>query len=88
MHHLYIAVILLLVNIARTANKTIRSELLTLGLSSGSQIAPTSEYTQRWSTYHAPSYLTAVKPATDDDVAKIVTILVSVFSFLQHESDQ
>ena len=75
MYYLYIAVIFLMVNIARTTNETIRSELLALGLSSGSQVAPPSEYTQRWSSYDAPSYVTAVKPATDDDVAKIVTIL-------------
>lgn len=75
MHHIYIAVIFLMANIARTANETIRSELLALGLSSGSHVAPPSDFTQRWSSYDAPSYVTAVRPANDDDVAKIVKIL-------------
>lgn len=75
MKYVYTAVSLLLLSLARAANETITSELLYLGLSSGSQIGPTSEFTQRWSSYDAPSYVTAVKPATEDDVAKIVTIL-------------
>ncbi|KAK0510736.1 hypothetical protein JMJ35_007168 [Cladonia borealis] len=76
MKYIYTAVSLLLISIASAANGTIRSELLSLGLSSGSQIGPTSEYTQRWSSYDAPSYVTAVKPATEDDVAKIIAYAI------------
>ena len=79
MFHLYIVIVLLIIKKAQTNNVTITSELLALGLSSGAQIALTSGYTQRWSTYDAPEFVTAVKPATDADVAKIVQTLLSRF---------
>lgn len=52
------------------------SDLTALGLSSETQIGSPSEsaFTQRWSTYNAPSYVAAVKPGTERDVAKIVRI--------------
>ncbi|KAF2798629.1 FAD-binding domain-containing protein, partial [Melanomma pulvis-pyrius CBS 109.77] len=31
------------------------------------------DFTKRWSSYYAPSYVVTVKPNTEDDVAKIVT---------------
>ncbi|KAL9025463.1 MAG: hypothetical protein Q9196_005720 [Gyalolechia fulgens] len=55
----------------------IKSEILALGLSSGSQLLPTPNYTLRWSSYEAPSYIVAVKPATEEDVAKIITYAVN-----------
>lgn len=75
MRQLYVSIILLLVLTAQMAKGTIRLDLLDLDLSNGTQIGPTSDYVQRWSTYDAPTYVTAVKPSTDADVAKIVTIL-------------
>lgn len=48
------------------------SDLRALNLSSGTLIGPPSNFTQRWSRYHAPRYTVSVQPITDDDVAKIV----------------
>jgi hypothetical protein len=52
------------------------SDVKALGLSAGTQVGTPSEsaFTQRWSTYNAPSYIAAVKPTTEQDVAKIVRI--------------
>ena len=74
MHRLHFAIpfLLLAVNIGHSNSDTILTEIRALGLSSGSVIGVTSKSTQRWSNYYAPSFVTAVKPATDDDVAKIV----------------
>ncbi len=76
MHQFYLAVIFSMINLAWTANETIRSEILALGLSSGEQLFPAPNYTLRWSSYEAPSYIIALKPATEEDVAKIVTSLL------------
>jgi hypothetical protein len=54
---------------------TLVSDLRNLGLSPKTQIGSASnctKFTQRWSSYDAPSYAVAIKPANDDDVAKIV----------------
>lgn len=66
------AVLLLMINLASTARENIIPEILALGLSLRSQLLPASHYTQRWSNYEAPSYIIAVKPATKEDVAKII----------------
>lgn len=60
------------------------SDVTALGLSSGTQIGSPSEsaFTQRWSTYNAPSYVAAVKPVTEQDVAKIVRIPSKRRSFI------
>jgi hypothetical protein len=51
-------------------------DVAALGLSSGTQIGSPSDpsFTKRWSTYNAPSYVAAVRPGTEQDVAKIVRI--------------
>ncbi|CAL8579516.1 hypothetical protein XPA_005256 [Xanthoria parietina] len=77
MHQFYLAVIFSMINLAWTANETIRSEILALGLSSGEQLFPAPNYTLRWSSYEAPSYIIALKPATEEDVAKIITYAAS-----------
>jgi hypothetical protein len=51
---------------------SLTSDLQALNLSSGTLIGPPSNFTQRWSTYHAPRYAVSVQPITDGDVAKIV----------------
>lgn len=33
------------------------------------------ETTQRWSTYQAPTYQVSIKPGTEDDVQKVVSLL-------------
>ena len=81
MYYIFIAAVLLMINNASSTNETIRSELLALGLSPGSQIGLTSGYTPRWSSYEAPSYVIAVKPDTEDDVAKIVILPIRVCLF-------
>ena len=72
MYSLYIAAISLIVTVSQGARGTLTSNLHALDLSSGTQIASLLNYTQRWSTYDAPSYAVAIKPVTDEDVAKIV----------------
>ncbi|CRG83420.1 hypothetical protein PISL3812_00771 [Talaromyces islandicus] len=50
-------------------------DLRGLGLSPGTKIglaSNSSGFTQRWSSYDAPSYVAAVKPVTDKDVAKVI----------------
>ncbi|KAF2648721.1 FAD-binding domain-containing protein [Lophiostoma macrostomum CBS 122681] len=49
-------------------------DVTALGLSSGTQVGSPSEstFTQRYSTYHSPSYVVAVKPVIEQDVAKII----------------
>jgi hypothetical protein len=50
-------------------------DLRSLGLSPGTKVglnSNSSGFTQRWSSYDAPSYVAAVKPVTDTDVAKVV----------------
>ena len=77
MPYLYIATIFLMVIISQGAHGTLISDLRSLNLSPGTQIAPSSDsadFTQRWSSYDAPSYIVAVKPVTDNDVAKIVGV--------------
>jgi hypothetical protein len=65
----------LLCTVFPLAQTTLIADLRALGLSPGTQIGPASNsatFTQRWSSYHAPSYAVAVRPVTDTDVAKIV----------------
>jgi hypothetical protein len=50
------------------------SDLRSLNLSSSTYIGDPSNFTQRWSSYHAPSYSIGIRPGTDDDVAKSVRI--------------
>ena len=77
MRFLYITAIAVMPIISHGAHGTLISALRALDLSSGTQIGPASNsnYTQRWSSYDAPSYVVAVKPVTDADVAKIVCVL-------------
>lgn len=56
----------------QVADATLVSDLRGLGLSPGTQIQSPSNVTERWSSYHAPSYKILVTPATDHDVAAIV----------------
>ena len=74
MRYLYIAIAVILI-ISQGVHGTLISALRALNLSSGTQIGPASNYTQRWSSYDAPSYVVAIKPVTDGDVAKIVCAL-------------
>lgn len=76
MHHMYFALVFFIINAVRSTNETLPAELRALNLSSGSQIGLTPESTQRWSSYYAPSFVTAVKPAMDSDVAKIVMFIL------------
>jgi hypothetical protein len=51
---------------------SLASDLRGLRLSPGTEIDPPSNTTERWSSFHAPSYKVTIKPATDQDVATIV----------------
>lgn len=87
MRYLYIAAVFLMVTISQGAHGTLISDLRSLDLSPGTQIAPSSDsadFTQRWSSYDAPSYIVAVKPVTDIDVAKIVRVLLLIPFLVQN----
>ena len=54
-----------------------------------SDVNYTLETTQRWNAFSAPSYIVSVKPATDTDVSKIVSLrLTTVVVFTDTLTDQ
>ena len=71
MYCIYTISVVLVLTVSQ-AYGNIVSSLHNLGLSPGTQIGPSSNFTQRWSSYDAPSYIVAVKPVTESDVAKVV----------------
>jgi hypothetical protein len=77
MRYIHISAISLIATISKGAHSTLISDIKSLDLSPGTQITPGSSlinFTQRWSSYDAPTYVVAVKPVTEDDVAKIVRL--------------
>lgn len=42
----------------------------------------TAQLTQRWTDYNAPSYIGAIKPATEADVQNIVGIRGDIFVYI------
>ncbi|KAI9699566.1 MAG: hypothetical protein M1820_007064 [Bogoriella megaspora] len=75
MRYILLTTITITLNFSRYVDGTLVSSLGALGLSSGTQIAlssNSSNFTQRWSTYDEPDFIVAIKPVTDHDVAKIV----------------
>jgi len=56
----------------QSVDASLASDLRALNLSPGTQIDPPPNFTERWTSYHAPKYKVTVKPATDNDVAAIV----------------
>lgn len=61
------------------ASSSLIADLRSLDLSPGTHIglaSNSSRFTQRWSSYDSPSYVAAIRPTTDTDIAKIVSFLL------------